>query len=83
MTDSHHGQAHITPRNETVKNIWLYNIRRDPSETNDLVDIRPGKMFELLRLLAKYDEGSVPTIEWEEDENHTADDTGGAWMPWG
>ncbi len=71
------------PRSNTKEqNVRLYNIKKDPCEYEDLSARHPGIVQILLKRLAFYNSSAVPVIDFHYDLNHTASDTGGAWVPW-
>lgn len=41
---------------------WLYNLRIDPTEQNNLSDKQEGKLAELLALLKKHEQGRYPAL---------------------
>ena len=64
------------------QNVWLYNIKEDPSECVDLSDSHPDVLLDLLWRLNHYNSTAVPVFKPPNDSDHSAADTGGAWVPW-
>ena len=64
------------------KNVWLFNIRKDPLEVNDLSGKFPELVRKLLSRLEYYNSTAVtcryPPIDARDDPNKH----GGVWSPW-
>ncbi|RUS71733.1 hypothetical protein EGW08_020498 [Elysia chlorotica] len=65
-----------------AKNVWLYNVARDPRETTDLSDAMPGKVREMLDRLAMYNATALAPWNPAADPNCDPDQHGGIWEPW-
>ncbi|BFZ15529.1 hypothetical protein BsWGS_18568 [Bradybaena similaris] len=72
-------KAHQT--NDT-KNVWLFNVKLDPTESNDLSDSRPDLVQELLHRLVVYNSTAVPPTYPQSDPNCDPKLHGGYWGPW-
>ena len=64
------------------KNVWLFDIKDDPSECVDLSDDYPEVVVDLLWRLNHYNSSAVPVFVPPLDLGHSPADTGGAWVPW-
>ncbi|XP_072020732.1 arylsulfatase J-like [Amphiura filiformis] len=67
------------PRN---KEIWLFNIARDPLERNDLATRRPGIVKRMMERLKAYNATAVPPWYPPPDPNSNPKYNGGVWGPW-
>ena len=67
---------------DSEKNIWLFNIRKDPTERNDLAAEMPHKVIELLKRMAYYDSTSVPCVSPKADPEANPERHGGFWQPY-
>ncbi|XP_005093145.1 arylsulfatase B [Aplysia californica] len=65
-----------------TKNLWLFNVRKDPSEVIDLSLTMPEKVVELLAVLATYNATAVPPNYPPSDPNCDPKLHGGYWGPW-
>ena len=72
----------IHPAKEAGKNIWLFNIKDDPNEKNELSEQMPGKIMELLDILAYYNSSAVPCRYPKPDLRSDLKLNGGYWKPW-
>ena len=72
----------VHPAAEAGKNIWLFNIKEDPNEKNDLSDEMPDKVMELLDRLGHYNTTAVPCRFPKPDPKADPKLHGGYWMPW-
>ena len=74
---------HIDPKLGKIRNVELYNIRKDPEEANDLFYEEPGKVKELLLNLAAYNKTAVAVEYPKLDPNWRHDaGPGGSLGPW-
>lgn len=64
------------------KNVWLFNIKHDPFEMNDLSDSKAEVVQELLNMLANYSKSSVPCFYPDNDIMANPQIHGGYWGPW-
>ncbi len=64
------------------KNLWLFNIKEDPTEHHDLSDKHTGIVKRLLDRLAQYNSTAVPCRFPDPDPQSNPDLHGGAWVPW-
>ncbi|XP_072023683.1 arylsulfatase B-like [Amphiura filiformis] len=69
--------------NNTYQLIWLFNIKTDPSETNDLSKAHPEKVQELLQRLQHYNKTSVPIFYPDCDIKASPSRYSYFWIPWG
>lgn len=67
------------PRN---KNLWLFDIEKDPQEQNDLSSSRKDVVLRLLNKLAKYNRTAVPPFYPPTDNRVNPALRDGAWGPW-
>ena len=65
-----------------LKNLWLFNITADPTEQNNLSDIYPNIIKQLLDRLDYYNSTAVPCRFPEPDPLSDPALHGGAWSPW-
>ncbi|KAK3749068.1 hypothetical protein RRG08_034043 [Elysia crispata] len=70
------------PFNKKAKNLWLFNVVDDPSETNDLSARMPDKVREMLDRLAFYNATALTPWYPDSDPNCDPDLHGGSWEPW-
>ena len=73
----------ISDVGEEVRNIWLYNIKKDPFEYINLADEYPSIVVKLLKRLTYYNSTAVPCIK-KPGEKYAADPSkhGDLWGPW-
>ncbi len=64
------------------KNLWLFNIKDDPTEHHDLSDQNPEIVKQLLDRLAYYDSTAVPCRYPKPERESNPKLHGGAWQPW-
>ncbi|KAK7087662.1 arylsulfatase B-like [Littorina saxatilis] len=64
------------------KNIWLFNIKDDPNERNDLSQTRPDIVKQLLGRLAFYNSTAVPVRFPPDSLKASPRFHGGVWGPW-
>lgn len=67
---------------DTQKNVWLFNITNDPDESNDLSDIYPEVVKQLLERLAYYNSTAIPPVYPPSDPRSNPKFHGGVWGPW-
>ncbi|XP_072022851.1 arylsulfatase B-like [Amphiura filiformis] len=67
----------------TYQLIWLFNIKTDPLETNDLSKAHPEKVRELLQRLQHYNRTSVPIFYPLCDTKASPSRYSNFWIPWG
>ena len=65
------------------KNIWLFNIRMDPTERQDLSERYPDIVHSMLERLAQYNSTAVPVYYPPPDPKCNPEKHGKAWVPWG
>ncbi|GFN95654.1 arylsulfatase b-like [Plakobranchus ocellatus] len=64
------------------KNTWLFNIKNDPEERNDLSEKKPEVVKSILRILAKINATAVPPFFPKSDPLANPELHGGIWGPW-
>ncbi len=64
------------------KNLWLFNIKDDPTEHHDLSEQNPEVVKQLLDRLAYYESTAVPCRYPKPDPKADPRLHGGAWKPW-
>ena len=64
------------------KNVWLFNIKDDPNEHNDLSNRYPSLVHHLLDKLLVYNETAVPPRYPPSDPRCDPKLHGGVWGPW-
>ena len=64
------------------KEIWLFNIVKDPQEKNDLSDLHHGIVKRMLERLQYYRNAMVPVRYPDYDPNSNPDLNGGVWRPY-
>ena len=64
------------------KNLWLFNIAKDPLEKNDLSDLYHGIVKRMLQRLQEYNSTMVPARYPNPDPNSDPGFNGGVWGPW-
>ena len=64
------------------KNIWLFNIAKDPQEKNDVSDLYHGIVKRMLERLQEYYSAMVPALSPDFDPNSNPDFNGGVWGPY-
>lgn len=64
------------------KNIWLFNVKVDPSERHDMSAKHPEIVDRMLEMLAKYSSTSVPCYYPENDPMADPKYHDGYWGPW-
>ncbi|KAK3786698.1 hypothetical protein RRG08_057974 [Elysia crispata] len=65
-----------------VKNLWLFNIRDDPNEENDLSTSMPEVVKHLLDRISYYNATSLPPVYPPSDPASDPKLHGGFWGPW-
>ncbi|KAK7505089.1 hypothetical protein BaRGS_00003659, partial [Batillaria attramentaria] len=70
------------PEDADRKNVWLFNLRLDPSEHNDLSNQRPDLVRQLLDRLLHYNATAVPCRYPPDDPRADPKLHGGFWGPW-
>ena len=66
----------------STKNLWLFDIKKDPGEDKDLSEKMPEKVVELLEKLAMYNETVVPNVDVGKDSKAAPQLHGGYWGSW-
>ena len=83
--DSHDGlsllQLSHQPDPET-KNLWLFDLEKDPFEREDVSASNPAVVNLLLERLAYYNSTALPPHYPPEDPQAAPDKHGGWWVPW-
>ncbi|KAM9789462.1 arylsulfatase I-like [Neosynchiropus ocellatus] len=69
-------------KSSASKSVWLFNITADPYERQDLADLRPDVVRQLLARLAHYNRTAVPVFFPPDDPRADPSNHGGAWVPW-
>ena len=64
------------------KNLWLFDINKDPTEQNDVSTKYPSVVKEMLDKLVAYNATSVPCRYPPDDPAANPEKHGGAWQPW-
>lgn len=64
------------------QNVFLFDIKNDPYETNDLSASMPNKVQEMLERMAFYQTTAVPTEFDAETTDCNPALHGDAWIPW-
>ena len=64
------------------KNLWLFDILKDPLEVHDLSNDLPDIVHFLLQKLNQYNLTAVPVLYPPFDLNADPDKHGGYWVPW-
>ena len=64
------------------KEIWLFNIAKDPQEKNDVSDLYRGIVKRMLQRLQYYYNTMVPVQFPDLDPNSNPVLHGGVWEPW-
>ena len=64
------------------KNIWLFDLSKDPLEENDLFDSFPDIATSMLNRLEEYQSTAVKPRYPKGDPQCNPDLHGGAWGPW-
>ena len=67
---------------ENMKRLQLYNLKKDPNETNDVSQRYPKKVAKLMARLERYRKHSVPERRLPNDINGSPWYNGGIWGPW-
>ncbi|KAK7095155.1 hypothetical protein V1264_006600 [Littorina saxatilis] len=70
------------PNEAGGKNVWLFNVRTDPSEWHDLSDQRPDIVRQLLDRLNYYNSTAEPCRYPSDDPRADPQLHGGFWGPW-
>ena len=69
-------------RKPSKKNLWLFNVKDDPTEHKDLSDTYPQIVKKLLDRLVYYNSTMVPVRYPKPDPRCDPKYHGGAWGPW-
>ncbi|XP_072020705.1 arylsulfatase B-like [Amphiura filiformis] len=77
------GKLTESAADKTHHPIWLFNIKEDPLETQNLSQTYPDKVNELLRRLQAYNVTSVPVVYPKCDQSASPSRHGNLWVPWG
>ncbi|OWF39966.1 hypothetical protein KP79_PYT04298 [Mizuhopecten yessoensis] len=67
---------------EPKKNVWLFNIAKDPVERVDLSEDYPDRVMKMLSMLQQLNETAVPCVYPPVDPNSNPELHGGWWGPW-
>ncbi|XP_060066093.1 arylsulfatase B-like [Ylistrum balloti] len=67
---------------EPTKNLWLFDLSRDPNEMDDLSDVYPDISKKLLGMLADANRTAVPCSYPDPDPKANPSNFGGFWGPW-
>ncbi|XP_033732498.1 arylsulfatase J-like [Pecten maximus] len=67
---------------QSLKNLWLFNIAKDPVERVDLSADYPDMVMKMLTKLQEFNVTSVPCIYPAWDPNSNPELHGGWWGPW-
>ncbi|KAI8482918.1 hypothetical protein Bbelb_393360 [Branchiostoma belcheri] len=81
----HQGPSHNMfdkPKEQPDKHIWLFNIRNDPQEKNDLSDRYPVIVLDMLEKLSAYNKTAVPPFWPPRDPRANPALHGDLWGPW-
>lgn len=78
-TDDGHATSVSGP---SSKNVWLFDVVADPSESHDLSGDLPDLVMSLLHKLAYYNSTAVPVSYPPLDLNADPNKHGGYWVPW-
>ncbi|XP_052256156.1 arylsulfatase B-like isoform X1 [Dreissena polymorpha] len=70
------------PPQTDVKNLWLFNIAKDPNEYNDLSEQEPVIVKKMLDRLQYYQSTAVPCRYPDDDPLADPAKHGGFWGPW-
>ncbi|KAL3871103.1 hypothetical protein ACJMK2_039122 [Sinanodonta woodiana] len=81
-TTLNHHEVKYSTHEDTSKNVWLFNIAKDPYEHVDLSKAYPSKVKEMLDRLAYYQSTAVPCQYPPEDPRANPALHGGFWGPW-
>ncbi|KAK3094132.1 hypothetical protein FSP39_024506 [Pinctada imbricata] len=65
-----------------TKNVWLFNIAKDPNEHQDLSDSMPDLVVKMLGMLDQFNKTAVPCVFPPEDPKSDPKYHGGYWGPW-
>lgn len=66
----------------TDRQVWLFNIEKDPHEYTDLSRRYPGIVEQMLKRLEYYQSTAVPVIKPTFDREGNPDLHDGFWGPW-
>jgi hypothetical protein len=69
-------------KQNTTQNVWLFNIRDDPNERNDLSQTRTDMVKIMLDRLVEYEKTAVPVRYPDDDKFANPKYLGGFWGPW-
>lgn len=64
------------------KNLWLFDLERDPLEVTDISSKYSDVVVKLLDRLAYYNSTAVPALNKPFDQKSNPDHHGGVWGPW-
>ncbi|XP_033732071.1 arylsulfatase J-like [Pecten maximus] len=67
---------------QSKKNLWLFNIAKDPVERVDLSSDYPDMVMKMLTKLQQQNETAVPCVYPPFDPNANPEHLGGWWGPW-
>ncbi|GFO13313.1 arylsulfatase b [Plakobranchus ocellatus] len=79
LTDTEKSRRQIR---ESKKNVWLFNIREDPTEHYDLSDAEPERVRQMLDHLLVFNKTAVPPIVLHDDPRSNPALHGNVWGPW-
>ncbi|KAK3087860.1 hypothetical protein FSP39_011626 [Pinctada imbricata] len=75
-------KSRMNSTDKSDKNVWLFNIEKDPTEHNDLSDVMPNLVRKLLDLLVQFNKTAVPCRYPKYDPMADPKYHGGYWGPW-
>ena len=63
------------PNNNSTVQVWLFDIEKDPTESNNLAPTRPVILRQVISAFEAYQHGAVDDIscKWGGDQNPTVD----------
>ncbi|WAR30380.1 ARSJ-like protein [Mya arenaria] len=74
--------AHEQTTGLNAKNLWLFNIMKDPTEQHDMSETEPGIVTKMLDKLRDYQKSAVPCVYPKPDPRSDPAKLGGFWGPW-
>ena len=77
-----HLDGSIEPPPYTPSLTWLFNIKTDPNERNNIADQYPDKVKELKARIEHYNATHIEQLDPPLDPNSNPDNFGGVWTPW-
>ena len=73
---------YISITEEKNKNLWLFDIEKDPEERTDVSEQYPKVIKQMLDRLVSYNNTAVPCRYPPDDPQSNPDLHGGVWGPW-